>query len=456
MADLSKLPRSAPFSAGILLGSLLLSGCGLFGGAKPRLGEPVPQKPVVGFAVSPVPEAALAAKHVLNEGGNAADAAVAEGFALAVTLPSRAGLGGGGECLISLPKDDGGNNIPVALLFPPAAAPAGAAAGADRPAAVPEMPRGLLALQARYGRLPLAADMAPAEAMAGGGVPVSRALAADLGVVGNALIADPAARAVFADNAGTMLRAGETMRQPDLATTLSELQSSGVLGFYQGHLSTRFLEAADTAGAGLTAAGLRGTAARYADAVTIRRFGADISVLPGAGGLGAAAAIESLATAPDENLAAQRALAAATAARHGQLGTLPASAGFATLDDKGGAVGCAVTMNNLFGTGRIAPGTGILLAASPAQVTPPLLAVALARKGGAFRAIATGSGQQAAPMAAGAALAGALDSASPMPRPVPAPGRANVIACPRLMPGGAKSCAAAVDPRGGGLAIGSR
>ena len=51
---------------------------------------------------------------------------------------------------------------------------------------------------------------------------------------------------------------------------------------------------------------------------------------------------------------------------------LPASTSFATLDKNGNAVACALSMNNLFGTGRVLSGLGILLAASPAAVTPPL------------------------------------------------------------------------------------
>ena len=73
-----------------------------------KLGEPAVHRASFGYAVAPVPEAATAAKKILNQGGNAVDAATAAGFALAVTLPSRAGLGGGGACLIDLPKNDGG------------------------------------------------------------------------------------------------------------------------------------------------------------------------------------------------------------------------------------------------------------------------------------------------------------------------------------------------------------
>jgi gamma-glutamyltranspeptidase/glutathione hydrolase len=455
MAPLSKLRRAAPLALG-----LLLTGCGvtngLFGGDQPKLGEPVPLQPVVGFAVAPVPQAALAARQILNEGGNAADAATAAGFALAVALPSRAGLGGGAVCLIDLPKSDGGVGQPSALLFPPGAA--GSGTEANRPAAVPQMARGLIAMQARYGRLPLATDLAPADAMAGGGVAVSRAFAADLAVVGNALLADPGARAVFATSTGQILQAGMIMRQPDLAATLTHLQTSGVLGLTQGQFAGVFIAAANQAGAALSATDLQTVKPRYAAPIMINRFGYDIALTPTAGGFGAAAGIEALANNPQAlDVAAQQALAAATAARRGSaLADLPASASFATLDDQGGAVGCATTMNNLFGTGRVARGTGILLAASPTHVTPPLLTAGLATRDGKFRAIATGSGQQGAAMAVAAGLANAVRSPAPMPQAVPEPGRASVIGCAGLLPGAPKTCAAAVDPRGAGLAIGSK
>lgn len=455
MANLSILRRTAPLAA-----ALLLTGCGisndLFGAGLPKLGEPAPQKPVVGFAVTPVPEATLAARDILQKGGNAADAAVAAGFALAVTLPSRAGLGGGGVCMIDLPTKDGGTGKPVALLFPPGM-PKSHQYGVARPAAVPEMPRGLLAMQARFGQLSLATDMAPAEAMAGGGVPVSRTLAADLSIVGNALLADPAARAVFSNSSGGLLQAGQTLRQPDLATTLNRLESAGVLDFYQGHLGNRFLEGARTAGAGLTADDLRAVTTRYEAADIVRQFGAEIAMPPTAAGLGIRAAIESLATHPAGiETAGSAALAAAAAGRHvHSFGALPASAGYAVLDKDGGTVGCATTMNNLFGTGRVTPDTGILLAASPRRVTPPLLSVALATKSGNFKAITTGSGQAAAPLAAAAAMADALRTGAPMSRPVPDPGRANAIACGGTMPGAPKTCAAAADPRGSGVATGT-
>jgi gamma-glutamyltranspeptidase/glutathione hydrolase len=459
---LSHLAKMAPGLASILL----LSGCGLFGGSSNAgLGEPQPAKPVFGYAVAPDPQAALAARQILLAGGNAADAAAAAGFVLAVTLPSRAGLGGGGGCLINMPNDAAHPTPkPVALLFLPQAPasvmPSFTTQGADRPAAVPEMARGLIAMQVRYGHLPLSTVMAPAETLAGGGAPVSRALASDLQVVGNALIADPAARNVFATPSGALLTKGEILRQPDLAATLGAIQTGGVLNLVQGRLARRFAAAADQAGGGISFAELGKAVPHYAEPLRVSEDGTMLSFLPppAYGGPGAAAGYQALAADPqDVNAAARRAVAASFAAEKvtAAAPALPASTGFATLDQKGGVIACATTMNNLFGTGRVAPGTGILLAASPAHVPPPLLAAGIAYRGKDFRAAATGSGQSGAPMAVAAGLYNAIHAKMPMPVPVPEPGRANVIACSGLMPGNPKSCAAATDPRGFGLAIGT-
>src|SRR4029079_1964813 len=99
---------------------------------------------------------------------------------------------------------------------------------------------------------------------------------------------------------------------------------------------------------------------------------------------------------------------------------LPASTSFATLDKKGNAVACALSMDNLFGTGRVLPGLGVLLAASPAAVPTPLYAAAIAwnENTHAFRATVGGSGQAGAPMAVAVGMLDALRSAQPMPAAV--------------------------------------
>ena len=135
---------------------------------------------------------------------------------------------------------------------------------------------------------------------------------------------------------------------------------------------------------------------------------------------------------------------------------LPASTSFVTLDQDGNAVACSISMDNLFGTGRVLPGMGILLAASPSVVPTPLYAAAIAWNDNihAFRAAVGGSGQDGAPMAVAVGMLNALRSNRPMSVPVPDPGRANVIECNSYLPGENESCGWGTDPRESGLAVG--
>lgn len=426
----------------------------------------------IGAAVADEPRAALAGREVLALGGTAADAAVAIGFTLAVTLPSRAGLGGGGACLAYDPrKTDPGHGQPEALLFLPQA-PRTVAPNTDRPAAVPMLARGLYLLHARYGTARLDSLIAPAERMARLGSTVSRALAHDLALVGGPLSADPNARAIFAPD-GKPLAAGATLMQPDLGATLAQLRTVGVGDMYQGMLADRLVKGARIAGGGLELADLRRALPNTAAPIELPAGDDRVAFLPppADGGLAAAAAFQTLWRNPNAlQQAAAEALSAAARWRAGgataasilarpqtgaTLPALPASTSFATLDRHGEAVACAVTMDNLFGTGRVAPGTGMVLAASPAAVPPPLLAAAIAwnHNISAFRAEIAASGQEGTATAVADGMVNALRSRSAMPAPVPDPGRANAIACARYLPGQRRFCSWATDPRGRGLAL---
>ena len=432
-------------------------------------------KGFLGAAVADEPTAALAGREVLALGGTAADAAVAIGFTLAVTYPSRASLGAGGACLAyGTAKTSPGTGAPEAIVFTPVA-PTTAVPRTDRPAAIPMLARGLFALHARYGRRPFETLVAPAEQLARFGTRASRAFVRDLQLVRGPLLADPNAAAVFAP-AGTLLGEGSTMVQPDLGGTLSQMRTAGVGDLYQGTLGRRFEEASALAGGGMTFADMRAALPKTLTPIIVPSGHDEVAFLPppADGGLAAAAAFRSLEQSPQGAQAARdRSLAVAAAWRAGgadaasllanvapaaaPLPALPASTSFATLDRDGNAVVCVVTMDNLFGTGRIAPGTGVMLAASPASVPTPLLSAAIAYNTNlrAFRAEVGGTGQEGAPLAVAVGMHNALHSPTAMPAPVPDPGRANVISCARYLPDSDETCTWAGDPRESGLAVGS-
>jgi gamma-glutamyltranspeptidase/glutathione hydrolase len=442
------------------------------GGPKP--GEPGYVAGFLGGVAADEPRAALAGREVLSTGGTAADAAVAVALTLAVTLPSRAGLGGGGACLAYAPSvKTQAAGIPEAVIFTPLA-PAQPGARADRPAAIPMLARGLFLLHARYGTQPFEALVSSAEQLARFGTPASRALVKDLSLVAGPLLTDPGARAVFSQN-GVPLTEGQTLRQPDLGSTLAQIRVAGVGDMYQGSLARRIAQASALAGGPIGEEDLRAALPKLATPLFTKYRNDRVAFLPppADGGLGADAAFGVLAANPDDlGNAAVRALAVVERYRAGGVtpeaalaatnlsaapGAFPASTSFATLDRQGNAVVCALTMDNLFGTGRILPGLGFLAAASPASVPQPLLAAGLVWNDNikAFRAEAGGSGQSGAALAVAVGLINTLRSNQPMAIPVPDPGRANVIGCGRYLPGENSECGWANDPRENGLALGA-
>ncbi|MBX6746177.1 MAG: gamma-glutamyltransferase [Acetobacteraceae bacterium] len=449
------------------------------GSSSPPLGSPGYVRGFLGGVAAEDPAAALAARNVLSAGGTAVDAAVAAAFTMAVTLPSRVGLGGGGACLVFDP-DKGGTE---AVLFLPGAR-SGVPAGADRPAAVPMLARGLFALHTRKPGRPFEELMAPAEQLARFGTEVSRGLAADLAAVSGPLFADPGARAVFAGPDGRPLQAGQRLVQPELAGTLGQLRIAGVGDLYQGALARRLVEVSRAAGGNLTLNELRESLPSVTQPLVLPARGGDqIAFLPppADGGLAAAVSFTALQAGLNLEEAAARGLAAAGAWRErggdpraylnaasqqqggGNLGALPASAGLMVFDRTGTAVSCAFTLDNLFGTGRMAPGMGFLLGAAPGigGVRPPLLSAAIAFNPNirSFRLGVASSGQQAAPIStAGPAALQVLHALSPteaLERGTPEPGRAQFGVCLNYLPGYPDRCIALTDPRGTGVALGA-
>jgi gamma-glutamyltranspeptidase/glutathione hydrolase len=483
-----------------------------------------------GGVVADEPRAALAGRDILNAGGSAADAAVAAALAMSVTLPSRAGLGGGGMCLAYDPRLNRVEAIDFTVRPP-------AAPGA---AAVPTMLRGLLVLYGRQGKLRWEQLVAPAEGLARFGTPVSRALANDLSSSGAAVLGDPAARQIFARGDGAPLAEGDLLVQNDLSAVLAAVRGHGGNEFYQGQVADQFVSAAMGTGAAITADDLRAATATPRASLLVRYD--DVAVHfappPAAAGVSDGQLFAMLAprwrrTNAEErpHLLAEADLRAATdrarwltqdssmtvaaselvSTQHaGELmssyranaRTMPATppaqrlldtatAGVVAVDRDGGGVACSFTLNEAFGIGRVVPGTGILLAATPdgAARGPQLLSPMLAAiRGGRIVYASTASGgwpgisaqaqvalrtivedrplEEAMDAArihnpgtedvmAEEALQGPLPGLAARgyrPRTTPNLGQVNAIYCPEGLFENAEACQFRADRRGFGLA----
>jgi gamma-glutamyltranspeptidase/glutathione hydrolase len=210
--------------------------------------------------------ASRAGLEILRRGGNAVDAAVAVGFALAVTLPAAGNLGGGGFMVIQL-----ADGRAAALDFREAA-PLAATPGMYLDAAgqvtekslvghlavgVPGSVAGLVAALRRYGKLPLREVIAPAVRLARAGFPVDSALARGLSAA-QPLISRFDGGTTFFPRA-TPLAPGAVLRQPALGRTLARIAEQGPDAFYRGLVADQIVAEMRRGGGIITRADL----ARY-------------------------------------------------------------------------------------------------------------------------------------------------------------------------------------------------
>lgn len=180
---------------------------------------------------------------ILQQGGNAVDAAVAVGFALAVTYPSAGNIGGGGFMVIRL--EDGtvvtqdhrekapGAAFPDMFLDDAGNVDRRKSLYSAQAAGVPGSVAGMLDALERYGSLSREAVMAPAIRLAEQGFPLTQDLAEDFERVLGSMRNYPASMAVFSNNAQPW-RAGDQWIQTDLAETLKRIARDGRDGFYRG------------------------------------------------------------------------------------------------------------------------------------------------------------------------------------------------------------------------------
>jgi gamma-glutamyltranspeptidase/glutathione hydrolase len=218
-----------------------------------------------GMVVAQEKMAAHIGTDILRRGGNAIDAAVATGFAMAVTYPRAGNLGGGGFMIIHSVE----RHEDVAIDYretAPAATTSSIFLGADgkpdnaksRDSAlgigVPGTPAGLALALEKYGsgKFALAELIQPAIDLARNGVVLTDDSADTLPDWHRRLARWPSAAKIYSRPDGTPLREGDTLVQTDLAATLSAIATQGPRGFYDGPVAEKLAKAIGEAGGIMT------------------------------------------------------------------------------------------------------------------------------------------------------------------------------------------------------------
>ena len=194
------------------------------------------------MVVSGSPVASEVGRDILRQGGNAVDAAVAVGFALAVVHPEAGNIGGGGFMVIRL-ADGQVQTLDYRETAPSratrdmylSAGPEASVTG-HLAAGVPGAVAGLTEAHRRFGRLPFSTVIAPAIRLAYEGFLVDEYRSLSIGEDSARLVMFPASRTTFLSN-DRPPAPGSTFRQPELGATLEAVRDSGAAGFYRGRVA---------------------------------------------------------------------------------------------------------------------------------------------------------------------------------------------------------------------------
>jgi gamma-glutamyltranspeptidase/glutathione hydrolase len=218
-----------------------------------------------GMVVAQESRAARIGVDILEQGGNAVDAAVATGFALAVTYPRAGNIGGGGYMLIHLAQRkidtaiDYRETAPAATtraIFLDERGDADPRKSQDSALAigVPGTVAGLALAHAKYGsgKFTLAQLIAPAIALARDGIPIENDVADSLPRSQSRLAQWPSTAKIFLGPDGRTLAPGATLLQRDLADTLTAIAREGPRAFYRGAIAGKLVAAIRAAGGIMT------------------------------------------------------------------------------------------------------------------------------------------------------------------------------------------------------------
>ena len=349
----------------------------------------------LGVVAAGHPRSARAGADALREGGNAVDAALAAMLTAFSCEPLLTSLGAGGYMLVVEPGHD-----PVLLDFFVEAAGRGVDAGARAelvpvsvsfgdaiqvfnigPASVGTygMAAGLSEASTRFGRIPLADLVTPAARLARDGVEMNEPQAYVIEILAGIVTSTAECAALFSPN-GTVVCAGDVVRQPELADALERLGTEGPGPFYTGDIAAAIVEWLAARGGIVSAADLAGYAVVDREPIRVSYRGREVvtNPPPSAGGILIAHALALLGASdgsPDvarvvetmERTQAERTpefleglddpeFVRRFLTRRSPLGS---TTHVAVLDREGWA--CSVTSSNGSCSGVVVPGTGVHL-----------------------------------------------------------------------------------------------
>jgi gamma-glutamyltranspeptidase / glutathione hydrolase len=223
-----------------------------------------------GMVVAQEKTAARIGADILQRGGNAIDAAVATGFAMAVTYPRAGNIGGGGfmiihsadrheDVAIDYRETAPLSTAPDIFLGPDGKPDTAKSRDSALGIGVPGTPAGLALALEKYGsgKFTLADLLRPAIDLARKGIIITDDGADTLPDWHRRLVRWPSSAKIFSRADGTSLREGDTLIQTDLAATLSAIATQGPRGFYEGPVAEKLVSAIGDAGGIMTLGDLK-------------------------------------------------------------------------------------------------------------------------------------------------------------------------------------------------------
>jgi gamma-glutamyltranspeptidase/glutathione hydrolase len=382
----------------------------------PFLGKARVTNAPAAMVVSGSPIASDIGRDILQRGGNAVDAAVAVGFALAVVHPEAGNIGGGGFMIVRT-RDGRVQALDYRETAPAAAsrdmyraASEDASVTGHLSAGVPGAVAGLSEAHRRFGRLPFAEVIEPAIHLANQGFVVDEYRSHSIADDSARLVLFPASRATFLP-ADQVPEPGSTFLQPELAVTLEAIRDSGAAGFYRGWVADLIVAEMERGGGLITREDLRQYQAIWRDPIQLSYRGYTIYSMPPAssGGItlgqilnimegfgplppfGSAALMHREAEAmrraftdrntylgdprfvrnPVERLLSKQYAdelrrqigeqASATPVEGAAAGGGTSTTHYSVIDAEGNAVSCTTTLNNSYGSAVTVTGAGFLL-----------------------------------------------------------------------------------------------